>query len=135
MNTAITLTPSEIFGLILAICGAIITISGAATAITKLVEKTKAPNKKQDERLEILENTDREMKEKFEDEEERFAQFQEMIAEFNERIEKNEEASRQTNKVIIESLQALTAHAIDGNNTDSLKLSKKKLDEYLLNRI
>ena len=40
-----------------------------------------------------------------------------------------------TNKVIIESLQALTSHAIDGNNVEQLKQSKKSLDDYLLDKI
>ena len=42
---------------------------------------------------------------------------------------------KETNRVIIESLQALTAHAIDGNNSQELKEAKKRLDDYLIKKV
>ena len=42
---------------------------------------------------------------------------------------------KEANKVIIEGLQALTAHAIDGNNTDNLYEAKRRLDDYLIGKL
>ena len=51
-----------------------------------------------------------------------------------QRVNNLEEAMRKSNKVIIESLQALTAHAIDGNNIDELKSAKRALEQYLIEK-
>ena len=45
------------------------------------------------------------------------------------------QTSMNTNKIIVESLQALTAHAIDGNNIEQLKNAEKNLNDYLINKI
>ncbi len=128
MDQPIMITPHDIVSIILGVCGAIITISGAAMVIIKAVEKAKAPNKKQDERIEALEEDAKHIKERLEQGNKRFEAD-------SERVDALEEQMKATNKVIIESLQALTAHAIDGNNVQELKDSKKRLDDYLLNRI
>ena len=114
--------------IILAICGAIITISGAIAVIVKAVDKAKEPNKKQDERIGSLEEEVKKINERLQQGNIRFDTDA-------ERMEKLEIAMKETNKVIIESLQALTAHAIDGNNTQELKDAKKRLDDYLINRV
>ena len=53
----------------------------------------------------------------------------------SKRIDDLEESMKATNRIIIESLQALTAHAIDGNNTQELKDVKKSLNNYLINMV
>ena len=128
MEQPIMLTPHDIVNIILAICGAIITISGAIAIIVKAVDKAKEPNKKQDERIGALEEEVAKINDRLQQGNIRF----ETDA---ERMEKLEAAMKETNKVIIESLQALTAHAIDGNNTQELKDAKKRLDDYLINRV
>lgn len=128
MEQPITLTPHDIVNIILAICGAIITISGAIAVIVKAVDKAKEPNKKQDERIGSLEEEVKKINERLQQGNIRFDTDA-------ERMEKLEIAMKETNKVIIESLQALTAHAIDGNNTQELKDAKKRLDDYLINRV
>lgn len=52
-----------------------------------------------------------------------------------ERMDALERSMKETNRVIIESLQALTAHAIDGNNSQELKEAKKRLDDYLIKKV
>ena len=51
-----------------------------------------------------------------------------------ERADAIETGMRDSIKVIIETLQALTTHAIDGNNISELKEARKQLTEYLLKR-
>ena len=62
MENPIVITPQEIINTILALCGAIITISAALTIIIKAIDKMKQPNKRQDERIEALEITIKDIK-------------------------------------------------------------------------
>lgn len=128
MNQPIMLTPQDIINIVLALCGAIITISGAVGIIITLVNKAKAPNKRQDERITLLEADVRKINERLEEGNKRFDADAKRFTEL-------ETAMKATNKVIIESLQALTSHAIDGNNVQELKEAKKSLDDYLINRV
>lgn len=123
----VVFTMKDLFSLMLAACGAIVTISAAMVAIAKIVEKIKKPNIDQDKRISDLEESIKKINERLELGNKRF----EMDC---KRINENERSFKQATNVIIESLQALTAHAIDGNNINELKDSKKKLDTYLLNR-
>ena len=128
MDQPMTFTPHDVVNIILAVCGAIITISGAIAVIVKAVDKAKEPNKKQDERIEALEEGVKKINERLEAGDARFeADTKRMLA--------LEGDMRETNKVIIEGLQALTAHAIDGNNSQELKDAKKRLDDYLINKV
>ena len=116
----VVFTMKDLFNLMLAVCGAIVTISAAMVAIARIIEKIKKPNIDQDKRIKDLEDSIKKINERLE-----------LDA---KRLDAYEQSFKQSTNVIIESLQALTAHAIDGNNTDELKESKKKLDTYLLNR-
>lgn len=124
MEHPITITPQEIINTILALCGAIITISAAMTVIIKAVEKLRQPNKKQDERLDKVEQDIKGIRERLRDGDHQF--FLD-----TERMGKIETSQKEINIIIIESLQALTKHAIDGNDVESLRESKKRLDDFL----
>ena len=128
MDKPIMLSPQDIFNMFIVLCGAIITVSGAITVILNAVKKTKEPEKNQNERIEHLEKEVDKINERLQLGNARFETD-------SERVTKLENNMRQTNKVIIEGLQALTAHAIDGNNQEELKQAKKKLDEYLVGRV
>lgn len=128
MENPITFTPQEIINTILALCGAIITISAAMTIIIKAIDKMRQPNKKQDERLDRLEADIRSINE-------RLQAGNEQFRDDNARMERIELANKESMKIVIESLQALTAHAIDGNNTEALQSAKKRLDQYLIDKL
>jgi septal ring factor EnvC (AmiA/AmiB activator) len=128
MNTPITITPYELWNIIIGICAALITISGAVMVIINVANKAKAPNKKQDERIEKLEADVKQINKRLDDGSKHMNQDDEQIRQ----IEANMSA---TNKIIIESLQALTSHAIDGNNIQELRDAKRNLDEYLINKV
>lgn len=127
MDHVITTTPQDIVNTILAVCGAIITISAAFTVIYKVIMKAKEPDKKQDERISVLEDHVVKIEARLELGNKRFAADA-------ERADAMEIGMRESIKVIIETLQALTTHAIDGNNIQELKEARKQLTDYLLKR-
>lgn len=96
--------------------------------IINVANKAKAPNKKQDERIDKLEADVKQINKRLDDGSKHMNQDDEQIRQ----IEANMSA---TNKIIIESLQALTSHAIDGNNIQELRDAKRNLDEYLINKV
>lgn len=128
MNEPIGITPAELWSVVLAVCGAIITISGAIAIIVNFVQKAKEPNKRQDERIEALELSIKHINDRLERGDRHFISDAERMSNLEKEV-------KTTNKVIIESLQALTSHAIDGNNVEQLKNSKKALDDYLIDKI
>ena len=128
MHHEIVTTPQDILNLILAVCAAIVTVSGALAIIVKVIGKAKEPNRIQDERIRALEDQIQLINDRLQLGNKRFESE-------SDRVDRLEQNMRETNKVIVESLQALTSHAIDGNNIQELKDAKKSLDEYLINRM
>ena len=128
MNKPICITPVELWSVVLAVCGAIITISGAIAVIVNCVRKAKEPNKRQDERIEALELSIKHINDRLERNDSHFISDAERMSNLEKEV-------KTTNKVIIESLQALTSHAIDGNNVEQLKNAKRALDDYLIDKI
>ena len=127
MDYVITTTPQDVVNTILAICGAIITISAAFTVIYKVVLKAKEPDKMQNKRISDLEDQVTKIEARLELGNKRFEHD-------TERVDVMELSMKDAIQVIIETLQALTVHAIDGNNTEDLKAARKQLTDYLLKR-
>ena len=103
-------------GQFLALCGTIITISGAATVVFNLITKVVAPNKVQNARLDAIEIRLREHDEYFKRDLRRFEEL--------------EDSNRHTQRALL----ALLAHAIDGNDIDALKEAKRGLERFLIER-
>ena len=116
MNNQISFTPAELMATILWICGSITAISAAIAVIAKAVQKAKAPEKTQNERIEKLEK----WKEKVDT----------MFDNDNKRLKALEEGNRITQ----EALLALLGHAKDGNNTEQIVQAENDLKQYLINR-
>lgn len=135
MDQVITFTLEEVWHLILAICGGITAISAAVAVIVKLVQKARHPNKRQNERLNALEEENKKRQKEIEDIKERLEQGTKQFEEEDQRTRELEEDIKATIRMIIEGLQALTAHAIDGANIDELRKAKKNLDSFLLKQI
>ena len=128
MTEPIGITPAELLSIVLAVCGAIITVSGAIAVIVNFVHKAKEPNKIQNERIYKLEEAVETINDRLDRGDRHFISDDERMSSLEHEVKK-------TNKVIIESLQALTSHAIDGNNIEQLKQSEKTLNNYLINKI
>ena len=119
METVISFTPAQL----IAIAGAIITISGAISIIINLISKLREPERKQDERISALEkrldNTDAILE-----------KYQGYFDDDDKRLKAIDEG----NKIIQTSLLALLKHALNGNDTKALKDAEKSLEEYLINK-
>lgn len=116
MNNQISFTPAELMATILWVCGTITVVSAAVTVIVKLIQKAKAPEKSQNERIGALE--------------ERMKKVDELFDNDNKRLKALEEGNRITQ----EALLALLGHARDGNNTQQIVKAENDLKQYLINR-
>lgn len=104
-----TFTLTQLLQIFLTICGAIITIGGAAAIISKAIEKRKKPDKDAAEMLK---------------------KHSEQLDNDNRRLKELEEG----NKVIMQALLAIMSHELDGNHTDDLRKAHDTLKEYLIKR-
>ena len=116
MDTIITFTPAQLFQAVLAICGAITAVAAAAAVIISLVKKAKEPNVVQDKRLKALEEKVMAHERYFENDDYRL-----------KHIEKG-------NRIAQEALLALLSHGIDGNDVESMKKAKDKLQLFLIEK-
>lgn len=123
MDNVIQFTPAQLIALILAVCGAIVTISTAIGVITKALDKARAPEKEQNERLDAHEK--------------RLNALDEIIVKFREYFDNDDRRFKEiekSNKVTQSALLALLKHSINGNDTESLKEARKNLEEYLIEK-
>lgn len=116
MNNPIMVTPADIISVFLGICAAIVSISAATTVIIKFIQHAKAPDKKQDERLDALE---KEVK-----------HFVRMFDNDNTRLNELEEGNRVTQQALL----ALLSHSINGDDKDKLTVARDDLQRYLIER-
>ena len=110
------LTPAEIWTAVLAVASAIVLLSNAAEKIAKAVQAAKAPNARQDERLNELE----EWKKKVD-----LALAKDMA-----RFDSLDNGERVTQRALL----ALLDHGIDGNNIEQMRHAKEELQNHLINR-
>ena len=123
MDNVIQFTPAQLIALVLAICGAIVTISAAIGVITKALDKARAPEKEQNERLDAHEK--------------RLNALDEIIVKFREYFDNDDRRFKEiekSNKITQSALLALLKHSINGNDTESLKEARKNLEEYLIEK-
>lgn len=127
MNTVISFTPAQLVSVLLAICAGIITILTAVNLINSWLEKRRAkknkPEDDQNERIKRIEELLVEYSKKFE-------QYDMFLKNDNRRLSAIEESI----KIDRRGFLALIKHAIDGNDIESLKASRKELEDYLLNK-
>ena len=128
MEQTITFTLGDLYGFILGVCGLITAVAAAVAIVAKLIQKWRSPNKKQNEKLEEHER-------RLEKVEARLDEGNRQFEADNKRASELEEDLRATTRMIIEALQALMAHALDGNNTDELSVVKKQIDNFLIKKI
>lgn len=112
MNTTIVFTPAQF----VAMCAAIVTISGAVTVIAKAIDKAKEPTLNLTERVLSLET--------------RLARHDELFIKDNRRLEVLEYGNRITQRAIL----ALLAHGIDGNEVEAMQDAKAELTKFLIER-
>jgi len=127
MNTIISFTPLQLIGVFLSICAAIVTILTAINAINAFIERLQAKRKKPED-----------------DQNARIENIEKLLAAYNKKFEEYDYFLKNDNRrltAIEESIKidrrgflALIKHAIDGNDIELLKESRKEMEEYLLNK-
>ena len=123
MDTVIQFTPAQLIALVLGICGAIVTISAAIGVIAKALDKARAPEKEQNDRLDAHEK--------------RLNALDDIIVKFREYFDNDDRRFKEiekSNKITQSALLALLKHSINGNDTESLKEARKNLEEYLIEK-
>ena len=110
------ITPAEAWSFLLATALAFTTLANAVEKIVKARKAAKAPNDRQDARLDELEAWRKEVDRKLSNDNDRFACM--------------DEGSRVTQRAIL----ALLDHGIDGNNIEQMQHAKQALQDHLINR-
>lgn len=123
MDNVISFTPAQILAFVLALCGAIVSISAAIGVITKAIDKARAPENEQNKRLDDCEK--------------RLNALDEVVVKFREYFDNDDKrfkAIEKSNKITQSALLALLKHSLNGNDTTSLKEAEKSLEEYLIDK-
>ena len=111
-----SITTEVIWAAVLATASAIVLLANAFEKIVKAVKAARAPNLKQDERLDELEAWRRTVDHK--------------LNRDNERLENIEEGDRAIQRALL----ALLDHGLDGNNIKQMQDAKMALQNHLINR-
>lgn len=106
----------EIWAAILAVASAVVLLSNAAEKIGKAIQTAKAPNARQDERLDKVEK--------------HLEEVDTFLATDKKRLDSLEEGNRATQRALL----ALLDHGIDGNNIKQMQDAKEALQSHLINR-
>lgn len=128
MEQTISFTIGDLYGFILGICGLIAAVAAAVAVVAKLIQKWKAPNKKQNEEIGNLKTRVTKI-------EDRLEEGDQMFKDDRQQAKELEEDLKAVTHIIIEALQALMENALDGNNKDVLCKVKKQIDNYLISRV
>lgn len=100
----------------LAVASAIVLLTNAAKSIAEAVKAAKAPNTRQDERLQALERRMDEVDAKLSNDKTHF------------------DTLEAGNRAYCQALLALLDHGIDGNNIEQMQHAKESLQQHLINR-
>lgn len=108
---------------IIAVCGLIIAVGGAAVYIKKAISRLLQPLTKLEEELEDIREQNETNKGYFANDMERLDSHDEILKE-----------TKADNKIMMESIALLLSHAETGNNTGEVGEGRKRLEKYLINR-
>lgn len=109
-------TVYNLWALMLGAASAIVLLANAAEKIVKAYKAAKAPNIRQDERLDALECWKSEV--------------DRILKRDKEHLSHVDEANRATQRALL----ALLDHGIDGNNIEQMKRAKEELKDLLISR-
>lgn len=107
---------SEIWAAVLAAASAVVLLSNAAEKIGKGIRAAKAPNARQDERMNEFDEWRKGV--------------DSMLETDKKRLDSIDEGNRATHRALL----ALLDHGIDGNNIKQMQDAKEALQSHLINR-
>lgn len=128
MNTPIVFTLTDLIHLVGAISGFLVALNAAIVVFGGWYKKLHMPETVQNERITIIEDQVKELQKNYIALNEKL-QFQ------IDRLEKRERDLMTFEKLTIKSLQALSEHAIDGNNMQGLMETTDEMNNYLLSKM
>lgn len=116
MDRPIMMTTQDIVNVIIATCAALVTISSAIAVVMRFVAKIRQPEKDQNERLNKVEDD--------------IKKIQHCLSIDKARLDNIEYG----NTITQEALLALLDHALNKDDTETVKQAKKKLEKYLIDK-
>lgn len=116
MDRPIMMTPQDIVNIVIAVAGAIITISGAITIIVAFIKKAQEPEAKQNERIKTIEN--------------HLSEIDKKLAMDKKRLDNIEYG----HEVTQEALLALLNYQLNPDDKGVLINAKRNLETYLVHR-
>lgn len=142
-------TIQQLQTMLLSICGGITAISAAIAVIIKAINYAKAPDDKQNERLNAHDVELEKINRKLGADKDRLDLFQSKLVSLEEHQKENSitlevhdrkileseqriSHSEQGNNVTMKALLALLSHGIDGNAIEPMKEAKAALENYLI---
>ena len=121
MDTPITFTPANIVTFILSFGVFISSIAGSVGVIARIIVKAKAPETKQNERLDKCEK-------RLDDHDKKFENHDKYFDNDDKRLKRIEESNRVTQRGML----ALLKHSLNGNDISALKEAEHDLESYLI---
>lgn len=127
MNDPIIFTPNELTQLILSVAGFIVAVNAAIAVLISWLNKARKPETIQNERISSLEEAVNDLNSEIN-------AIKKAYVESREELSAIETDGKKFQRVMVKSLQALTEHAINGNNRDQLKGAIQALNDYLVDK-
>ena len=119
--------PQDPWAAFVAIIGAIIVVLNIIDRVFSLKDRAKAPADAQNMKIIELSQEVDSIKRTLE-------KHQEFFANDNNRINNMSDEMAKVNQLVIKSLNALTEHALNGDNMEELKSCSKEMTNYLINK-
>ncbi|BAK46125.1 hypothetical protein CXIVA_01580 [Clostridium sp. SY8519] len=123
MHEPIVFTPEQVYQVILAVAGLIISCAGAIGIIAKVVRWFRKPADTQKERVDAHER-------RLNGHDESLKEIRQYLDRDKHRLDKLEEG----NRIVQQSLLAIMAHLLNNNDIDELKKAKESLEQYLIEK-
>lgn len=125
MQTAngVVITPGMIVAAVLAVCGAVVTITNAFKAIAEVIKTAKGPNAAQNQKIADIETW-------------KNGELREWQKEVDRKLNRDKEQLASIQDGLRASYQAQLAlldHGIDGNNIKQMQDAKEALQNHLIN--
>lgn len=116
-------TPEQVYQVILAVAGLIISCAGAIGIIAKVVKWFRKPADTQKERVDAHER-------RLDGHDDALKEIRQYLTNDKKRIDALEEG----NRIVQQSLLAIMSHLLNGNDTESLKKAKENLESFLIEK-
>lgn len=125
MNQPTMFTPADVIQMVSTVAALIVSINAAVLVFVNIHKKTHHPEEVQNEKISSLEDRMDRLERKHD-------ALESTVYSSIKKFEAISEESLVRQRLMIKSLQALSEHAIDGNNIAQLQKSVEALNEYLL---